>query len=152
VAYVLTEAGRELRPVVEAIGMWGTRWIGELGDEDLDPQLLLWDMHRNVDHDHTPDGRTVVQFQFPDLPARTRDWWLVIASREADVCDVDPGYPVSVTVTAELRRMVEVWRGDMTWSEALRSGAVVVQGPESVRRAVPRWFTLSPFAAVPRPV
>src|SRR5262249_34785532 len=34
VRYVLTEAGRELRPVVEALGTWGTRWIGELGDED----------------------------------------------------------------------------------------------------------------------
>ena len=58
--YVLTPAGQELRPVVEAIGMWGTRWIGELGDEDLDPKLLLWDMHRNVDHDAVPAGRTVV--------------------------------------------------------------------------------------------
>src|SRR4051794_6516852 len=59
VRYVLTDAGRELRPVVEALGAWGTRWIGELGDEDLDPKLLLWDMHRNVDRAALPDGRTV---------------------------------------------------------------------------------------------
>src|SRR5438105_13094614 len=26
--YVLTQAGRELRPVVEALGAWGIRWIG----------------------------------------------------------------------------------------------------------------------------
>jgi len=32
------------------------RWIGELGDADLDPQLLLWDMHRNVDHTAVPKG------------------------------------------------------------------------------------------------
>src|SRR4051794_35768137 len=44
VRYVLTEAGAELRPVVEALGTWGIRWIGELGDRDLDPKLLLWDM------------------------------------------------------------------------------------------------------------
>jgi DNA-binding HxlR family transcriptional regulator len=50
VEYVLTQAGHELRPVVEALGAWGTRWIGHLGDEDLDPKLLLWDMHRSVDH------------------------------------------------------------------------------------------------------
>ena len=54
--YVLTAAGEELRPVVEALGGWGVRWIGELGDEDLDPQLLLWDMHRNVDHAAVPAG------------------------------------------------------------------------------------------------
>jgi len=64
--YVLTAAGEELRRVVEALGGWGVRWIGELGDADLDPQLLLWDMHRNVDHTAVPKGQTVVRFHFPD--------------------------------------------------------------------------------------
>src|SRR3954467_6374623 len=30
VRYLLTPAGHELRPVVEALGAWGTRWIGEI--------------------------------------------------------------------------------------------------------------------------
>ena len=113
VRYVLTPAGRELQPVVEALGAWGIRWIGELGDDDLDPQLLLWDMHRNVDHDAVGDARTVVHFRFPDVPANTRDWWLVINRGDVDVCDVDPGYPVAASVTTALRRMVEIWRGDL---------------------------------------
>ena len=151
VRYVLTPAGRELRPVVEALGAWGVRWIGELGDEDLDPKLLLWDMHRNIDQDAVPDGRTVIRFRFPDAPSETRDWWLVITRDEADVCDADPGYNVTVTVTARVRSMVEVWRGDLSWSEALRAGGVEVLGPEALRRGVPRWFRLSTFASVPRP-
>jgi DNA-binding HxlR family transcriptional regulator len=151
VRYILTPAGRELRPVVEALGVWGIRWIGQLGDEDLDPKLLLWDMHRNIDHDTVPAGRTVVQFRFPDVPATIRDWWLVITPDHADVCDADPGFPVAVTVTARLRHMVEIWRGDLRWPEALRSGAVTVEGPQTLRRALPRWFTLSAFAPTPRP-
>jgi len=151
VRYVLTQAGHELRPVVEALGAWGTRWIGELGDGDLDPKLLMWDMHRHIDKDAIPDGRTVVQFRFPDAPSDARDWWLVITRGEVDVCDVDPGHAVAVTVTASLRSMVNLWRGDLSWSTALRTGAVQVHGPEGLRRAVPGWFTLSGFAAVPRP-
>jgi DNA-binding HxlR family transcriptional regulator len=151
VRYVLTQAGHELRPVVEALGAWGTRWIGELGDGDLDPKLLMWDMHRHIDKDAIPDGRTVVQFRFPDAPSDARDWWLVITRGEVDVCDVDPGHAVAVTVTASLRSMVNLWRGDLSWSNALRAGAVEVHGPEGLRRAVPGWFTLSGFAAVPRP-
>ena len=151
VRYVLTPAGRELQPVVEALAVWGIRWTGEIGEEDLDPKLLLWDMHRNVDHGAVPDGRTVVQFRFPEASARSRDWWLVITPDDADVCDADPGYPVAVTMTTSLRRMTEVWRGDLSWSDALRSGAITLQGPESLRRAVPRWFTLPVFAAVSRP-
>src|SRR5690349_29203 len=37
VEYELTAAGRELKPIVVALGEWGTRWIPELGDRDLDP-------------------------------------------------------------------------------------------------------------------
>ena len=149
--YVLTAAGEELRPVVEALGGWGVRWIGELGDADLDPQLLLWDMHRNVDHTAVPKGQTVVRFHFPDAAPRARDWWLMIRPDDVDVCDDDPGQPVAVTITVDLRTMVQIWRGDVTWSAALGSARVRIEGPEQLRRAVPSWFALSPFAAVPRP-
>jgi len=151
VRYVLTPAGRELQPVVEALGVWGIRWIGEIGDTDLDPKLLLWDMHRNVDYAAVPPGRTVVQFRFPDVPPDVRDWWLVISSRETDVCDDDPGFPVTVTVSGTLRRLTEIWRGDVGWADALRTGTLTIGGPAPLRRAVPGWFTLSSFAPVARP-
>ena len=151
VRYVLTSAGRELQPVVEALGAWGIRWIGELGDQDLDPHLLLWDIHRNIDHEAVPEGRTVVEFQFPDVPASTRYWWLVITPDEADVCDSDPGYPVAVSVTTALRSMVEIWRGDVGWLQALRTGTVTIDGQPALCRELPRWLTLSSFAAIPRP-
>jgi DNA-binding HxlR family transcriptional regulator len=151
VRYVLTPAGEELRPVIEALGAWGVRWIGELGDRDLDPKLLLWDMRRHINHPSLPTGRTVVHFRFPDVPNNVRNWWLVLSADDADVCDVDPGYEVSVSVTANLRSMIQVWRGDLGWADALRAGAIELLGPPSLRRSLPRWFELSPFAAVPRP-
>ncbi len=150
VQYLLTPAGEELRPILEALGAWGVRWIGNLGEEDLDPSLLLWDMHRNVDHGAVPKGRTVVHFQFPDVPARSRRWWLVITDGDVDVCDTDPGYDVSVTVTADLRCMTRIWRGDLAWSDALRTSTVALQGPDALRRHLPDWFIPSRFASVPR--
>lgn len=147
--YFLTPAGRELEPVVRAIGAWGTRWMPEIGAEDLDPHLLMWDMHRNVNHESVPPQRTVVQFSFPDV--RPRDWWLVIDPGDVDVCDFDPGHPTAVRVTVDLRLMVLIWRGDLRWSEAVRSGALLVDGPAALRRGISDWFRLSPFAQVPRP-
>ncbi|MFA1539688.1 winged helix-turn-helix transcriptional regulator [Actinomadura monticuli] len=149
--YVLTPAGEELRPVVEALAVWGVRWIGELGDRDLDPKLLLWDMRRNITPDAIPADRTVVLFVFPDVPPRNRHWWLVLTPGSADLCDADPGYDVSVTVTADLRDLTQIWRGDLTWDAALRSSAVDLQGPGPLRRQIPGWFALPAFAAVPRP-
>jgi DNA-binding HxlR family transcriptional regulator len=153
VRYVLTEAGAELRPVVEARGTWGIRWIGELGDRDLDPKLLLWDMHRHIDREAMPESRVVVHFHFPDAAANARRWWLVVepGASTADVCDQDPGYPVTLTVTAELRTMVDIWMGSLQWNAAVRTGAVQVDGPTAFRRAFAGWFTLSDFAPVPRP-
>jgi DNA-binding HxlR family transcriptional regulator len=149
VQYRLTPAGEELRPIVMAIGAWGIRWIGELGDRDLDPKLLLWDMRRNVDHTVLPPGRTVVQFSFPE--AEARDWWLVLTPDDADVCDTDPGHEVTMLLTADLRGLVDVWLGNRSWSEAIRDGNVELQGPKALCRALPGWFTLTPFAHVPRP-
>ena len=151
VRYRLTEAGSELRPVVEAIGVWGTRWMGAVGEADLDPHLLLWDMRRNVRHERLPEGRTVVQFDFSDVAGGKRLWWLVLTHSDADVCDHDPGFDVTVTVETRLRTLVEVWTGDNTWQAALRSGQVSIVGPPRLRRALPGWFELSAFAAVPRP-
>jgi len=105
----------------------------------------------NISSWAVPPGRTVVQFRFPDVPSATRDWWLVIGSAETDVCDDDPGHPVAVTVTGSLRRVTEVWRGDVSWPEALRSGGLIIHGPATLGRALPRWFTLSDFAPVTRP-
>ena len=75
-------------------------------------------MHRNIEHAAVPHGRTVVPFQFPDAPPNSRTWWPVVTAAEADVCDANPGYPVAVMVSADLRRMVEIWRGEMRWSAA----------------------------------
>jgi DNA-binding HxlR family transcriptional regulator len=150
VRYVLSPAGEELRPVVEAVGTWGARWIGELGDEDLDPRLLLWDMHRNVDHAVVPSERTVLHFRFPEVRGAQSRWWLVITPQEVDMCDEDPGHEVTVTVTSSLRDLTRIWRGDLTWTDAVGAGRLAVDGPEQLRRAMPGWFSLSPFAGVPR--
>jgi DNA-binding HxlR family transcriptional regulator len=151
VSYRLTEAGRELEPIVEALGRWGLRWIPELGDEDLDPHLLLWDMHRNVDLEAVPDGRTVIAFDLDGVPSPARYWWLVIRDSGVDVCDEDPGHPVRVTVRAHLRTLTLIWRGDLTWSAALRGGELQLLGEPQACRALPRWFTLSTMAGTPRP-
>jgi DNA-binding HxlR family transcriptional regulator len=150
VTYALTEAGEELRPIVQALGAWGIRWVPELGDEDLDPHVLLWDMHRNVDLPAVPEGRTVVRFSFSDARVSARQWWMLITPEDVDLCDFDPGLPEQACIQTDLRSLAMVWRGDLGWAAALRSGRVRVLGPGWARRAVPRWLGQSSMAGVPR--
>ncbi len=151
VTYSLSPAGRELGPIVDAIGAWGLRWVPDLGDADLDPHLLMWDMHRRIDLGAIPEGRTTLGFSFDDVPRHVRDWWLVITSAGADVCDKDPGFDVRLTVRTSLRLMSLVWRGDVGWAQALRSGELILDGDLTARRAVPTWLMLSSLARTPRP-
>ena len=58
--YHLTEAGRDIGPVVEAMGFWGQKWVeSELSLKNLDPSLLMWDMRRNLNPEPLPKTRTV---------------------------------------------------------------------------------------------
>lgn len=132
--------------------VYGARgWVGTLGDEDLDPALLMWDMHGNVCPTSIPGEHAVIEFHFTDVADYSRAWWLVIDPSEVDVCDVDPGLDVSVWVSTRLRVLTEFWRGDVTWSYTLESGELTIDGPAALRRGLPKWFTLPRSAAVPRP-
>jgi DNA-binding HxlR family transcriptional regulator len=149
--YELTESGLELRGIVEGLGAWGARWVGELGEEDLDPHLLMWDVKRTIPVADWPRGRTVVAIRFADVAPPVSRWWVCVAGDEVDICDVDPGFDVTATVRTSLRAMTEIWRGDRAWVDALRAGRVEVEAPREVARAVPGWIGQSTVAAVPRP-
>ena len=150
-AYTLTPAGQELVGVVDALATWGTRWIGDLGETDLDPHLLMWDIHRTIPIDSWPRSRTTVAFHLDGVAPKASRWWLVVADGEVDVCDFDPGYDVAGTVQTSLRTLTRIWRGDVGWSHALLDGTAAVSGPAEVRRAIPSWIGQGTKAAVPRP-
>lgn len=149
--YTLTQSGEELAPVVEALQVWGVRWVGGLGAEDLDPHLLLWDMKRTMSGGRWPGGRTVVALTFDDVETSAARWWICVNDDQIDVCDYDPGFEVTARLKLSLRTLSEIWRGDRSWSGAAREGLVDVDAPRAVRRELPRWLGQSSAALVPRP-
>jgi DNA-binding HxlR family transcriptional regulator len=150
-SYALTPCGQELAGVVGALGAWGIRWIGELGDADLDPHLLMWDIRRTISVDAWPRARTVLEFNLFGVDPKAAHWWLVVSEGEPDVCDFNPGYEVAATVETSLLTLTQIWRGDESWSRAMLNGSVTIHGPADARRAVPAWLGQSLAAAVPRP-
>ena len=150
VEYRLSAAGAELRPVLEGLAAWGVRWMGQAGQRELDPKLMMRQLALFVDPTRTPDRRNAIEFQFTDMPAKLRNWWLVIEADGADVCDFNPGHEVTLTVRAPLVALVDWWLGNRGWSELTGSGTVELTGPSVVRRGFPHWFELPAFATVPR--
>ena len=61
-----------------------------------------------------------------------------------DVCMADPGYPVTLTVRAKLRTLVDVLMGDVRLADMLRRGMMVLEGDGELGR---RFETLFEFEA-----
>ena len=145
--YRLTPAGEALGPLVVALGTWSRDWLKrEIGEEEIDPALLMWDLRRSVRLDSLPQERVVVFFRYRDAEEGKRAWWLVAERDGADLCFTDPGFPVDLELDAEARAMAELWVGRLELGAALRSRRVRLSGPDHLVRGFPDWIGLSVFA------
>jgi DNA-binding HxlR family transcriptional regulator len=150
--YLLTQAGRELKPIIDQMGIWGERWVRrEVSDGDSDPAFLMWAIKRTVRHDALPDGRTVVHFRLAGGAEKKRYWWLVLTHADSDLCLTDPGFGIDLTVRSETQTLVSVWLGDTGLAAALRRSDIELDGPSHMRRAFANWFGLSSLAQIERP-
>jgi DNA-binding HxlR family transcriptional regulator len=148
--YRLTDAGRDLKPVVEVVGAWGQRWIEtKVSLENLDPNLLMWDMRRNINPAPMPRRRTTIQVIFTDLQQARRNWWLIVKpGQEVDLCWVDPGFDVDLYLSTDLRTMTEIWMGYTAIHRAKEQGRLTITGNRQLEADVGSWLMLSPFAKV----
>jgi DNA-binding HxlR family transcriptional regulator len=144
--YRMTEAGKDLGPIVEAMGFWGQKWVeARRSLENLDPSLLMWDMRRNLNPTPLPNRRTVIEFVYPQLPVSKRFWWLVVEKQgEVDLCWSDPGFDVDLYVSTDLRTMTAIWMGLTTVTK--ESEKIILTGDRDIARKMQAWLGLSPFA------
>lgn len=141
VEYRLTQAGHDLRPIVEGIAAWGRRWSrGVLDSANLDASLLMWDVRRSVLPDRAPKGRVVVHLHLTGSSDKRSRFWLLIDDGSADLCLTDPGFDVDLQVDGHVRAMVRYWLGHAEMDQLVRTGELHVSGPRALVRAFPGWF------------
>jgi DNA-binding HxlR family transcriptional regulator len=152
--YRLTAAGEELRPIIMALGHWGSRWIGSrLKRNQLDAGFLMWDIRRFARRELFPaERRVVVQFRFTDARQGERAWWLVVEKGEVDLCRDDPGHEVTLIIESTVRALTEIWTGDLLPEQAVERREVRIQGGARDARSVWRWIGASVFAPTRREV
>jgi len=149
IVYSLTESGVELRPIIEQLGVWGQRWArSDLSRKDLDPSLLMWDMHRNIDTSYFTSDRNVLRFEFVDYPAKMRLWWLVVTGANVDICLKDPGHDVDLFVQTPLKTMTQIWLGDLSITRARREKLIKISGDAQLNRTMASWIGCSPLAGI----
>jgi DNA-binding HxlR family transcriptional regulator len=143
--YSLTPAGQELEGVLDAMGVWGARWL-ETAPEDLDAHVVLWSMCRLMEKsEQLPDRRVVLRFDISDAPHP--HFWVVLERPSAEVCVKPPGFDVDAVVATESHWLALWHMGRLPLGGAIRRGLIRVDGPRVLVRQLASWG-LSRFADV----
>lgn len=152
--YHLTEAGRELRPIIESAGVWGQKWVTtEATLKNLDANLLMWDVRRSINPNPMPRCRNTIQFILNDRPASERNYWLIVEpDKGVDLCMMDPGFDVDLYVSTDLRTMTEIWLGYTAIAKAKDDGRFVLTGSKALAADLRTWLKLSVFANIEKKI
>jgi DNA-binding HxlR family transcriptional regulator len=146
--YQLTRSGKDMKPIIEALGIWGQRWIKSSDQlRNLDVSFFMWSLRQLLNPSALPPRRCTIQFLYPEQRPSLRKWWVIAApDAEVDVCVIDPGFDVDLYVTADLRTMVAIWVGLTTVQEAIATKKMTTIGDNKMAAGMQRWLGLSPFS------
>ena len=148
VVYEPTEAGEQLRPVCNALGEWGARWL-ELAPEHFDAGMVLFALCHALPADLMPEHRTVIRFEIRD-PRRERLWLLLDGDR-SEVCARPPAETDDLVVTTSSEWLTKWHVGRISLGEAMRHGLIELQGPRRMERWMSRAGGLGAGGSLPAP-
>ncbi|HEU5111223.1 MAG TPA: hypothetical protein VFT95_22005, partial [Micromonosporaceae bacterium] len=100
-----------------------------------------------------PRRRVVVRFDYPTLSGPGSRSWLLVEHGDAEICEKHPGGQDDLLVVVHDPVAFARWDlGELNWADALRSGAIEVNGPTELARALPTWNRhLEPIQRQPIP-
>lgn len=144
--YRLTASGRDLEPIVFGLATWGAKWtFGDPAADELDPDLLLWWLHRQIDPTALPATRFTIHVAFTDHPKR---YWVVVVDGVASLCLADPRFEVDVTMRSDRASLYRTYLGHVPIATAHRAGRIEMVGTRASVRSFIDAFGQSPVAAI----
>jgi DNA-binding HxlR family transcriptional regulator len=144
-SYQLTDKGRELKVVCDAMGQWGARWL-EIEPQHQDPAYVLWATIKLVDVDKLPDHTVVIRVEMRDRPAES--YWLILRKPHPELCTKAMGYVEDIVAHTDSACLIDIHLKRTTYREALRGGRLVLHGPPRLTRAFVTWIRPSPYAEI----
>lgn len=138
-SYRLTPAGRDLKPVIEAMNEWGSRW-GEPDPEpdDLDPLIAICMLKSRMRTSEMPAERVVIEVAIiGDREARA---WLVCERQGVSMCFDDPGFDIDLWVKGDVQALYSIWLQRTSMAHELKCGRVDVDGGRDLVKQFGRWF------------
>jgi len=144
--YRLTPAGQALKPVVDALGSWGERWL-DYAPEHYDAGVVLWGLARHIPGALLPKRTVVLRVDVSD-DARRR-FWLLADPHHVEVCLRPPGQAEDAVMATDSVWLTRWHTGRVTLAAAMRASAITVQGPRSLVRMLASWGGRGAYPVTP---
>ena len=141
--YTLTEKGRELKTVTDAMGHWGARWL-ELEPHHADAAYVLWATCKLVDVDKIPDHGLVARVELKDRPKDR--FWLVLRKPRAELCSAYLGWEEDLVASTDSETLAHYHLRHLSYDQARRLGRMTVQGTRAKAQTFLACIRPSPFA------
>lgn len=143
--YELTERGRQLEPILLALGEWGLQYPDPVGEAVLSPTTVLLYLRRSARPDPSdPPIVATVQLGDQAWTLRTHGGQLTIEPGEVD--------GASATLHTDPRTLLTLIRAPSQLRTALREGSASVTGDnEAIRRLLRQLRPLGKSPAAPMP-
>ena len=143
----LTQKGRELKAVCDAMGQWGARWL-EIEPHHQDPAYVLWATTKLVNADMLPDRTVVVRFELTDRPGDR--YWMLLRKPTPELCTRGTGYVEDIIARTDAACLIDIHLRRISFSQAQLAGRLLLEGPRQLTDAFMTWLRPSPYAAADR--
>jgi hypothetical protein len=121
---------------------WARRHIrADVALRDLNPDYLMWNLRRKVDHQALPDRRVVIRFNFMDRVADQVLCWLIAKpGSSVDLCKKDPKFDVDLYIEATSKAVAAIWLGYSTWNKEIARDSVFMNGDAVMMKTIADWL------------
>ncbi len=141
--YSLTDKGRELKAVTDAMGRWGAKWL-EVEPQHVTAEYVLWATSKLVDIEHVPDEGLVVRFELSDRPKQR--FWMLLRRPYAEVCTSFLGWTEDLVVRTDSATLAHWHLRHLNYQDVVRSGRMQIDGTRHLVKTFLSCIRPSPFA------
>ena len=99
-----------------------------------------------VDPDRLPDRTVIVRFELRDDPGRS--YWLVLRKPTPELCTKGTGYVEDIIARTDAACLIDIHLKRISYTQALRSGRLSLEGPPQLTAAFTTWIRPSPYADI----
>ena len=148
VTYAPTPMAVELRQIIMSLGQWSLKNVETtVNPGDLDADLLMWNLRRNLNPADFRAGRTVVQFTFRREARAAQNYWLIARpGASVELCKTDPGFEVDLFIESDLQSLTGIFLGQVAIAQAVSREDIVLAGEPDLIATIDTWLGKIPFA------